>query len=312
MAVSQLERAKRKLERAKRNREVEEAAASAVDNSELGNYTEKAVKKSIKKGNTHATTLEAAGNSQAANASEVPTKKVKKIRKAKEPQAIEPAAVEEVSVSKKKKKQHNIDDAAEEHEAKVDETVAPEKKHKLGKRERVRAAKERDRLQAKQAKQADDISTAKAVQERASAEVSDEKKKKRKAEDRDSAQDDSASAKSKKYKADAPPAPAEGMGWREIMDMKNNQKVFVGGIPFSVDLDTLQSDFAECGEVWDFAYPKNEDGNFKGMAFFTFKTLDGVKNALAYDGTDYWGRTLKVGMATPLSTASRSNGKGKW
>merc|ERR1712194_932598 len=105
--------------------------------------------------------------------------------------------VEEVSVSQKKKKRQNIDDAAEENDAEVDETVAAQKKHKLGKRERVRAAKERDRLQAKQAKQADDISTAKAIQERTSTDVSDEKKRKRNAEDRDSAKDDSASAKSK-------------------------------------------------------------------------------------------------------------------
>lgn len=99
--------------------------------------------------------------------------------------------------------------------------------------------------------------------------------------------------------------------WRQTRDEKNKLKVFVGGIPFSVDLDTLQKDFAECGEIDDFAYPKNEWGGFKGMAFFTFKTQEAVEKALAYDGDDYYGRTLKVGRASPLKTPSRDDATGK-
>jgi len=43
--------------------------------------------------------------------------------------------------------------------------------------------------------------------------------------------------------------------------------------------------------------PLNEEVKPKGIAFITFKTGAGVKEALKYDGEDYGGRTLKVNVA---------------
>jgi len=87
---------------------------------------------------------------------------------------------------------------------------------------------------------------------------------------------------------------------------KNNRKVFVGGIPFAIEEDTLKRDFDECGEIDEYVYPVDDQGRHKGIAFFTFKTQAGVEAALAFDDTDYAGRSLKVAMATHR----RNSGKG--
>merc|ERR1711879_510563 len=79
----------------------------------------------------------------------------------------------------------------------------------------------------------------------------------------------------------------------------NKMKVFVGGIPFSTYEETVRADFEECGAIHDIVFLRNDNGTHKGVCFITFKTKEGVKNALSYDGDDYGGRNLKVAMATP-------------
>merc|ERR1712032_1175378 len=53
--------------------------------------------------------------------------------------------------------------------------------------------------------------------------------------------------------------------------------------------------------------PKNEEGKARGIAFITFKTAEGVTQALKYDGDEYGGRTLKVNKAGEKG----DKGKGK-
>merc|ERR1711988_783799 len=85
--------------------------------------------------------------------------------------------------------------------------------------------------------------------------------------------------------------------------------VFVGGIPFSCTEDTLRKDFTECGEIEKMNLPLNDDGRPRGIAFITFKTAEGVKEALKYDGEDYGGRALKVNIAG--GKGKGKDGKGK-
>lgn len=83
--------------------------------------------------------------------------------------------------------------------------------------------------------------------------------------------------------------------------------LFVGGLPWSVDEDTLRNDFAECGELADcHLVLDKQTGKSRGLAFVTFKTEAGVQAALAYHGTDYWGRRLDVRRA---ETRGRGNGE---
>merc|ERR1712137_1246913 len=70
--------------------------------------------------------------------------------------------------------------------------------------------------------------------------------------------------------------------------------VFVGGLPYDVNSETLKKDFEECGEIERFSFPMNEDGTPRGFAFVEYKSKEGVENAKKYDGTDYGGRTIRV------------------
>merc|ERR1719223_2526459 len=91
----------------------------------------------------------------------------------------------------------------------------------------------------------------------------------------------------------------------------NEMTVFVGGIPFSCTEDTLRKDFTECGEIEKMNLPLNDEGKPRGIAFITFKTPEGVKEALKYDGEEYGGRTLKVNLAGQGSKDGKGKGKDK-
>merc|ERR1712048_163613 len=71
--------------------------------------------------------------------------------------------------------------------------------------------------------------------------------------------------------------------------------VFVGGIPWSVDAETLRKDFSECGKVAHVQLLTDRaTGKNRGIAFISFENANGVKSALKYDGDEYGGRRLEV------------------
>merc|ERR1712228_180028 len=86
--------------------------------------------------------------------------------------------------------------------------------------------------------------------------------------------------------------------------------VFVGGLPFSADEETLKKDFAECGEIDRFNMPMNEEGRPRGIAFITYKSEEAVTKALEFNETDYGGRTIKVNKAGDRPAGGK-DGKGK-
>merc|ERR1711937_808120 len=86
-------------------------------------------------------------------------------------------------------------------------------------------------------------------------------------------------------------------------------EVFVGGLPFETEEATLKKDFTECGEIESFRMPLNEEGKARGIAFITYKNKEAVDKALAFDGTDYGGRFLKVNKAG--EGGKGKDGKGK-
>lgn len=87
-------------------------------------------------------------------------------------------------------------------------------------------------------------------------------------------------------------------------------KVFVGGLPYEADEETLKKDFGECGEIVEFKMLNDESGSFKGICFVTYADQAGVDACLKYDGTQYGSRWLKVNMANSVnSRASKGEGK---
>jgi RNA recognition motif-containing protein len=84
-------------------------------------------------------------------------------------------------------------------------------------------------------------------------------------------------------------------------------KLFVGGLAWATDSDGLKAAFAEYGEVEEAKVITDRDtGRSRGFGFVTFADDDAAKNALALNGTELDGRTIRVDFATE----KRSGGGG--
>ncbi|KAJ0541879.1 putative transcription factor interactor and regulator CCHC(Zn) family [Helianthus annuus] len=72
-------------------------------------------------------------------------------------------------------------------------------------------------------------------------------------------------------------------------------KIYVGGIPYYSTVDDIQSFFEGCGSITDIDCLKfPETGKFNGIAMISFRTEAAAKRALALDGSDMGGLSLKI------------------
>jgi len=75
-------------------------------------------------------------------------------------------------------------------------------------------------------------------------------------------------------------------------------KLYVGNFPFSVNEDELREIFDDYGEIEELALINDrETGRSKGFAFITFTTQQAAEKALEVDGKEVGGRKLRVNMA---------------
>jgi len=88
-------------------------------------------------------------------------------------------------------------------------------------------------------------------------------------------------------------------------------KIYVGNFPYSVDESQLRDLFAAYGQIDDLALIMDrETGRPKGFAFITFATQQSAEKALEQNGKDIGGRPLKVNMATEKPARSGGGGGG--
>jgi RNA recognition motif-containing protein len=84
-------------------------------------------------------------------------------------------------------------------------------------------------------------------------------------------------------------------------------KLYVGNFPYSVDEAQLRGLFTPYGEISELAMIMDrETGRPKGFAFITFASQQAAEKALELNGRDLGGRPLKVNMA--MERDSRSGG----
>lgn len=78
-----------------------------------------------------------------------------------------------------------------------------------------------------------------------------------------------------------------------------SNKLFVGGLSWGTEADSLRSAFEEYGTVTDAVVITDRDtGRSRGFGFVTFENSDDAKTAIsAMNETDLDGRTLNVNMA---------------
>lgn len=76
-------------------------------------------------------------------------------------------------------------------------------------------------------------------------------------------------------------------------------KIYVGNFPYTVDEAQLREIFLPYGEIDDLALIMDRvTGRPKGFAFITFATQQAAEKALEQNGKNFGGRPLKVNMAT--------------
>lgn len=82
-------------------------------------------------------------------------------------------------------------------------------------------------------------------------------------------------------------------------------RVFVGGMPFGYEEEAIREYWGECGGIETLDIMRFPDtGRFKGMVFITFATQEAYENALAADGSNLDGQTLRVRRSDVSQTLS--------
>jgi len=93
-------------------------------------------------------------------------------------------------------------------------------------------------------------------------------------------------------------------------------KLYVGNFPYSVDEAQLRGIFSQYGEISELALIMDRDtGRPKGFGFLTFATQAAAEKALEQNGKDVGGRPLKVNVATdkPRTGGFRGGGnRSRW
>ncbi len=89
-------------------------------------------------------------------------------------------------------------------------------------------------------------------------------------------------------------------------------KLYVGNFPYSVDESQLREMFSAYGEIQDIALIKDrETGRSKGFAFITFASQQAAEKALELNGKDVDGRAIKVNMAQEKESRGGRGGGGR-
>ena len=89
-----------------------------------------------------------------------------------------------------------------------------------------------------------------------------------------------------------------------------SSKIYVGNLPYSVTDDSLQSNFAEFGEVTSAKVMMDRDtGRSKGFAFVEMSTPAFAQAAIdGLNGQSVDGRSIVVNLASPREDRGSSDG----
>ncbi|CAJ1346763.1 unnamed protein product, partial [Effrenium voratum] len=94
-------------------------------------------------------------------------------------------------------------------------------------------------------------------------------------------------------------------------DRNDELTVMIKGLSWSLSRETVEKDFAECGEIVRCSAPTDEEGNLKGFAFIEYKDEEAVKKALEFNETEYSSRRIYVNKANEGGKGKDGKGKGK-
>ena len=88
-------------------------------------------------------------------------------------------------------------------------------------------------------------------------------------------------------------------------------QLFVGNLAFSTTKEELEAAFSVYGPVLEVKIPMDRDtGRVRGFAFVTFEAQQAAEKALALDGTDLNGRSIRVNVAEAKKSGGTGGGAG--
>ena len=86
----------------------------------------------------------------------------------------------------------------------------------------------------------------------------------------------------------------------------------MGNLAFSTTKEELEAAFSTYGTVVEVKIPVDRDtGRVRGFAFVTFENQQAAEKALALDGTDLNGRSIRVNVAQEKKTGGSGGGGGR-
>ncbi|PIZ66325.1 RNA-binding protein [Candidatus Roizmanbacteria bacterium CG_4_9_14_0_2_um_filter_39_13] len=89
----------------------------------------------------------------------------------------------------------------------------------------------------------------------------------------------------------------------------DKNKLFVGGLPWSITNDTFAELFAQYGEIVEAVVITDRDtGRSKGFGFVTFKNEEDAQKALEMDGQEVQERKIVVNVAKPRENRTGGGG----
>ena len=90
-----------------------------------------------------------------------------------------------------------------------------------------------------------------------------------------------------------------------------SKKLYVGGLAWATDNESLKAAFAEFGEVLEANVITDRDtGRSRGFGFVTMSDDDGAKAALELNGSELDGRTIRVDIANEKRSGGGGGGGG--
>lgn len=92
----------------------------------------------------------------------------------------------------------------------------------------------------------------------------------------------------------------------------NENKIYVGNLPYSTTENEFRETFGQFGKVSELNLIKDRHTDqCKGFGFVTYETNDSAQHALTFDGQEFKGRKLKVNIARERTANNRNrNGRG--
>ncbi|KAE8076337.1 hypothetical protein FH972_014996 [Carpinus fangiana] len=89
----------------------------------------------------------------------------------------------------------------------------------------------------------------------------------------------------------------------------SSSKLFIGGLSFSTDDQTLKDAFSGFGDVVEArVITDRETGRSRGFGFVNYSSNESATSALAMDGQELNGRSIRVSYANDRPSAPRSFG----